>query len=185
MEDAEIVKLFFARAETAITALREKYGARALRVGCDITGSEQDAEECVSDACLALWQSIPPTKPLYLGAYFIAAVRNHALMRVRAGQAQRRGGKSYDAAFDELGELLVDPNTPERQLEARELAAAIDGFLSTLSRDDRVIFMRRYWLASPLGEIARDFGCSTARVKSSLHRSRKKLKQRLEEEGLL
>ena len=112
MEDAEIVKLFFARAETAITALREKYGARALRVGCDITGSEQDAEECVSDACLALWQSIPPTKPLYLGAYFIAAVRNHALMRVRAGQAQRRGGKSYDAAFDELGELLADPNTP-------------------------------------------------------------------------
>ena len=91
-------------------------------------------------------------------------------MRVRAGQAQRRGGKSYDAAFDELGELL---------------AAAIEGFLSTLSRDDRVIFMRRYWLASPLGEIARDFGCSTARVKSSLHRSRKKLKQRLEEEGLL
>ena len=85
----------------------------------------------------------------------------------------------------ELGELLADPNTPERQLEARELAAAIEGFLSTLSRDDRVIFMRRYWLASPLGEIARDFGCSTARVKSSLHRSRKKLKQHLEEEGLL
>lgn len=185
MEDAEIVKLFLVRDEAAITALRDKYGSRALRVGRDITGSEEDAEECVSDACLALWQSIPPAKPLYPGAYFITAVRNHALMRVRACRTQRRGGRGYDAAFDELGELLADPDTPERQLEARELAAAIEGFLSTLSHDDRIMFMRRYWLASPLGEIALSLGCSTAKVKSSLHRSRKKLKQYLEEEGLL
>lgn len=185
MEDSEIVKLFLARDETAIAALRDSYGARALRVGLDITGSEQDAEECVADACLALWNAIPPARPQYLGAYFAAAVRNHALMRVRAGSAQRRGGTGYDAALDELSELLPGPDTPERQLEARELAAGINSFLSTLGRDERIIFLRRYWLASPLAEIARDLGCSTARVKSSLHRSREKLKRHLKEEGLI
>jgi len=185
MEDAEIVKLFFARDEAAITALRDKYGARALRIGRDITGSEEDAEECVSDAYLALWRSIPPAQPLYLGAYLATAVRNASLMRVRARTAQRRGCGEAQAAFDELSELIASPGTPERQMEARELAAAIDSFLATLSPDDRIIFMRRYWLASPVGEIARSLGCSTAKVKSSLHRSRGKLKHFLQKEGLL
>jgi len=185
MEDEEIIELFFRRDENAIDALLARHGARGKRVARDVTGSEEDAEECLSDACLALWQAIPPLRPLHLGAYFVSAVRNAALMRVRARSAARRGGGEYALAIDELGDTLCGGDTPQDALETAELAAAIDGFLSTLSRDDRIMFVRRYWLLSPVETIARSLGCTRARVKSSLHRSRGKLEKHLKEEGLL
>lgn len=185
MEDAEIIELFHARDESAIAALREKYGALCLSLARSVTGSDEEAEECVSDAYLALWNAIPPAHPLRLGAYLLSTVRNGALMRVRARAAQRRGGGAYEEAFDELSETLSAPGTPEQAVEAAELAREIERFLDTLSQDDRVIFLRRYWLVSPLGEIAHTLGMTEARVKSSLHRSRAKLQKHLKKEGYL
>ena len=185
MEDREIIELFFARDEQAIAALREKYGAHALALARSVTGSDQDAEECLSDACFSLWSAIPPAHPLHLGAYLLSTVRNGALTRLRAGMAAKRGGGCLEETYDELSEFLAAPDTPEQTLEAKELAREVERFLSRLSHDDRVIFMRRYWLVSPLEEIARSLGCSPGRVKSSLHRSRAKLQKYLKKEGYL
>ena len=185
MEDEEIIELFFRRDETAIVRLGEKYGARCRRIARDVTGNAEDGEECVSDAYLALWRAIPPLRPLHLGAYLVSAVRNAALSRVRARGAARRGGGEYALALDELENAVASPDTPERAVERAELAAAIEGFLPALCRDDRIIFMRRYWLFSPVADIARDLGTTAARVKSSLYRSRKKLREHLEKEGLI
>ena len=185
MEDAEIIRLFNARDEAAIAALRSKYGERSLRMARDITGSDEDAEECLSDALFALWRAIPPTRPLHLGAYLASAVRNKALMRLRASKTLRRGGEGYAAAFDELEEILSSPSSPQRELEARELAAEIDRFLGSLTHESRVIFMRRYYMMSPVADIARSLDLTQSKVKSSLHRSRLKLKEHLEKEGLL
>ena len=185
MEDEEIISLFNARDEAAVEALRGRYGERALRMARDITGSSEDAEECLSDALFALWRAIPPTRPLHLGAYLFSAVRNAALMRLRASKTLRRGGEGYAAAFDELEEVLASSSTPQRELEAKELAAEIDRFLGGLSRESRVIFMRRYYMMSPVAEIARTLGMTQSKVKSSLRRSRLKLREHLEKEGLL
>ncbi|MGN1109745.1 MAG: sigma factor-like helix-turn-helix DNA-binding protein [Oscillospiraceae bacterium] len=47
------------------------------------------------------------------------------------------------------------------------------------------MFVRRYWYASPVEEIARDYGFSLSKVKTSLMRTRKKLKEHLESEGIV
>ena len=60
----------------------------------------------------------------------------------------------------------------------------MDRFLHTLPERDCSIFLRRYWYVEPLAEIARRYGLNLNTVKTSLYRSRRKLKQYLEKEGI-
>ena len=75
-------------------------------------------------------------------------------------------------------------DSPEMQLEAVELSRLLDRFLRELPRKDCCIFMRRYWYVDTLEEIAGRYGMALGTVKSSLFRSRKKLKAYLEKEGI-
>ena len=106
-------------------------------------------------------------------------------MCLRRRCADRRGGGEYALCYEELGESIPDAADPAQCLETKELAREIQRFLEGLSMDDRRIFMCRYWLIAPVANIAQSLGCSESRVKSSLHRSRMKLKKHLEKEGLL
>ena len=69
--------------------------------------------------------------------------------------------------------------------EDAELEAAVDRFLHTLSRRDCDVFLRRYYFAEPLADIARRYGLPLGTVKASLFRSREKLRNYLEKEELL
>ena len=60
MTDSEIIRLFLARDEQAIAETTAKYGKYCMTIAKDILDSEQDAEECVSDVYLKVWNSIPP-----------------------------------------------------------------------------------------------------------------------------
>ena len=106
-------------------------------------------------------------------------------MRVRSRCADRRGGGEYALAFDELDECIGGTSSPERDAELKELAEALNGFLKRLSADDRRVFLCRYYLTAPIAEIAKATGFSESKIKSSLHRSRTKLKKYLIGEGLL
>ena len=53
MEDAQIIELFFARSEDAISELDKKYGKLCHKLADNILASAQDAEECVSDPAAA------------------------------------------------------------------------------------------------------------------------------------
>ena len=94
--------------------------------------------------------------------------------------ADKRGNDEYAICLDELDESLSAPGSLEAALETKELAECINRFLSRLSETDRKIFMCRYWLAAPVSEIAGRLGSSESKVKSSLFRSRSKLKNYLE-----
>lgn len=63
MEDAQIIELFFARSEDAISELDMKYGKLCHKLADNILASAQDAEECVNDAYLSTWNAIPPQRP--------------------------------------------------------------------------------------------------------------------------
>ena len=182
MNDEAILALFRARSEQAIEALRQAYGAACRRLAINILRSERDAEECVADAYLAAWNAIPPQQPEKLGAWLLRVVRNQALRRLRANTAQKRNSY-YDAALDELADALPAPDAPETAVEARELAALIDRFLDGLDPASRVMFMRRYWYADPVEDIARAMGMSRNAVSVRLHRLRSKLRDQLLKEG--
>ena len=90
-----------------------------------------------------------------------------------------------DLALEELGETLASSAAVEREYERRELTQAIDGFLRTLSADDRNIFICRYWLFAPTAYIAARLGFSQSKVTTSLYRTRQKLRTYLEKEELI
>ncbi len=185
MEDKEIIGLFLERNSSAIEESRRKYGAALERTAKNILSDPQDSEECVNDAYLAAWNTIPPAEPRSLGAYLTGLTRNISISRLRERYAQKRGGGEYAVAFDELEEVISDGRSPEEEIESRELGMALNRFLSSLKEDDRVIFVSRYWLVESVKEIAERLSTSESRVKSSLFRSRNGLRKQLRKEGYL
>ena len=116
MEDAQIIELFFARSEDAISELDKKYGRLCHKLADNILASAQDAEE---------------------------------------------------------------------HYAARELAAAIERFLDTQSKENRVLFMRRYWYADSFAEIGKLLGITEGNARLRLTRMRKQLKTYLTEQEVL
>lgn len=184
MEDEKIVALLFLRSEQAIPALTAKYEPRLRRLARNILRSERDAEECVNDTWLAVWNSIPPQRPQSLAAYVLALGRNTALSRYHKNTARKRNS-FYDTALDELEDCLASAETAESALEARELGRQINEFLESLGREDRVMFLRRYWFADSVADIAKAMGARPDRVSVRLHRTRERLKKYLTERGMV
>lgn len=183
MEDSRIIALLWARAESAIEALARKYGARLHRIAMNILGDHHDAEECVNDTYLALWNTIPPQRPDPLVAYACRVSRNTALTRLRNDTALRRCN-DYDLSLDELAPCIPAPSL-EEALDARALGRAINAFLGTVSQDSRIIFLRRYWFGDSVKEIAESLSMTENAVSVRLNRTRNKLKAYLMKEELL
>lgn len=184
MEDEEIIRLLFARSEQAVAELAQKYGPLCGRLARNLLGSDQDAEECLNDTWLAAWNTIPPAKPELLRAYLCRLTRNIAISRYHGTRAAKRD-RQYDRALDQLEGCLASRLTTEGELEAKELAQAIGRFLDTLDRENRVLFVRRYWYADPVAELGRQMGIGGAAVSARLFRVRRQLKHYLEQEGML
>lgn len=181
MEDTKIISLLFARAEAAIDALAQRFGPRLYRIAMNILCSSRDAEECVNDTYLALWNAIPPQRPDPLCAYTYRTGRNIALKKLRSNTAQMRDS-TYDLSLDELAVCIPDDRLWE-VLDAKELGRAIDRFLDTQARENRIIFLRRYWFGDSVKQIASDTGLREGTVSVRLNRIRNALKDYLCKEG--
>ena len=183
VEDREIVELYWQRAEQALNETSRKYGGYLRRIAWNILQDDADAEECVNDAYLGAWNAIPPKKPTFLGAYLMKIVRNLSLSAYQAARAKKRGGGQVEALSRELADCVT--GNPERYVEAAELSRLLDRFLRGLNPKERCIFLRRYWYADAISDIAARYHLSPGTVKSNLHRTRAKLKNCLEEEGII
>ena len=184
MDDSGIISLFHARSEQAIEELDRVYGATVRKVVLNILNSTRDAEECVNDTYLAVWNTVPPERPSPLLSYVCRIARNLAVKKYHANTARKRDSR-YDLALDELAECLPSPRDVEGELTAKELSAAIDRFLDTLCYEDRFCFLRRYWYADSVADIAAMTGFDRHRISVRLFRTREKLHRALKEEGLL
>lgn len=184
MEDEKIIELFFARSEQSIRELDRKYGRICHRLSYNIVNNRQDAEECVNDTYLGVWNKIPPAEPKPLLTYLCKIVRNISLKKYYRKEAAKRRS-SYTVAMEEMEECIATPDTVETQLEARELAHIIEGFLDTLTAENRVIFMRRYWFSDSCRDIAGFVGLTEKNITVRLTRIRGKLKEYLAERDVL
>lgn len=181
MDDRHILQLLFDRSEQALTILAQKFGSRLFLTARNILDDDLDAEECVSDTYLAIWNTIPPKKPDSLAGFVFKTGRNLALKRLRHNTAAKRN-RHYDLSLEELAGCISGGDLDEA-LSARELGQAIDRFLDTLPRDSRVIFLRRYWFGDSVAQIAATLGRSENSVSVRLNRCRSKLRTYLEQEG--
>lgn len=185
MEDTELIALFFARDERAVKETEAKYGALCRSTARNILGNAQDAEECVNDALLKVWNAIPPANPEHFAAYLLTAVRRIALDRYEHSRAEKRGGSVIPAALDELADCLPSRDDVAAQCESRVLGAAVSRFLSGLPARQRNIFIARYFSLHTVREIAAEYGISVSNVKITLMRTRNALKAQLRKEELL
>lgn len=184
MEDAQIIDHFFRRDPEAIRAAQEKYEKRCLAAARHILPDDRDAEECVSDVWLRLWNAIPPERPRSLAAYITTVTRRLALDKCdynRAAQCR----SDLTVAFEELEGCLPAEDGAVRALEQQEFHRVLNGFLRKLTRQSRTYFIRRYWYGESIREIADSCGAGEEKVKSSLFRTRQRLRTVLEKEGML
>jgi RNA polymerase sigma-70 factor (ECF subfamily) len=184
MEDSRIIGLFFERSEQALEELDRKYGAAVKKTAANILSDRQDAEECVNDTYLRVWNSIPPQKPNPLVSYVCKIARNLALDRYRSNTAEKRNG-NLDLVLEEMEECIPSNMSVETELEAKELTQEINRFLSALPKDDRFFFVRRYWYGDSVADLAAMTGGSANRISVRLFRIREKLRNTLTKEGLI
>ena len=183
MNDAGIIDLYWQRSERDISETENACGPYCLSWGCDLRRLAADAAGRTSDTWFAAWNAMPPERPNSLKAFLGRITRNISVTRLRRSGSQKRGGGEASLAIDELSECLPGGSDPARTAENRELLRSIDAFLSLLPKRERVIFLGRYFYALTAEEIAARLGMKTAAVKTSLYRTRKRLAQKLEEEG--
>ncbi len=182
MEDEKIIALFYARSEQAIDELDRAYGRAVRKTAANILRSSLDVEETVNDTYMGCWTSIPPERPAPLVSYVCRITRNIAVSRLRRETAAKRN-RMLDAVLNETEEFIPSAMDVENELETKELVSAINHFLSALDYDERYMFVRRYWYADPVKDIAAAMGWRENRVSVRLHRLREKLKTVLEREG--
>ncbi len=178
MDDEKIIELFFERSEQALAELDRKYGRLCYHLSFSILNNEQDAEECVNDAYLGIWNRIPPERPDPLQAYICKIIRNISLNLYHRKTAAKRNS-AYQVALEELEDCLSEPGGIEAEIESTRLARILQDFLDSLSEENCVIFMRRYWFSDSYAEIAARVGLSQKAVSVRLTRIRKQLKNYL------
>lgn len=183
MDDREIIELFFKRSEQAILELSNKYGNICTKVAHNILNNRLDTEECVNDAYLGTWNTIPPQNPNPLLSYVCRIVRNLAIKKYHANTAAKRNS-IYDVALDELEHCFPSSASVEEEYNALETAGIIDKFLETLDSKNRIMFVRRYWHSDSLEDIAKLFSTSSHNVSVRLSRTRAKLREYLMREGV-
>ena len=169
--------------ETALEAVFRRYGRLLRGLARQITGTDSDAEECVNDALLDLWNAIPPDRPERVLAYVSALVRRRAVDRVRYKTASRRGGEEYEGSLEELAECLADPDG-DSSLDTLAIRDCLQRFLYTLSEEDRTVFTLRYFACMSNEGVGKACGLRESAVVMRLVRMRKKLKTVLEHDGI-
>lgn len=184
MDDKQIVDLYWERSEKAIKETAAKYGGYCYSIAINILNNSADAEECINDTYLSAWNSIPPHRPSVLSTFLGKITRRISIDKWRKSNAEKRGGGQTAIVLDELSECIPDKNSIEHTVEAQFLADIINSFVEDLQDKDRRVFLCRYFYLDSVESIAERFGYSQSKVKSILHRTRQKLRTRLEKEGL-
>ena len=184
MDDRQIVDLYWQRDDAAIRETELKYGPFCRGLAYNVLYSHEDAEECVNDTWQKAWDSMPDERPSLLRAWLGKVVRNLALDRWRRDHAQKRYN-GLDVMLDELEDCVPAFATVESTVDARELGRAISKWLRSLPKDDRVLFVRRYWNGEALNELAADQGVPAAKLAQKMYSLRQNLKKVLETEGIV
>ena len=182
MEDERIIDLYWGRNQQAIAETSKKYGRMCTQIAENMLFDRRDAEECVSDTYLGVWNTIPPSRPKVFSAFIAKITRNLAMKKLTYLNAEKRAAK-LTVSLSELDECVPRVLLDEEITDSQALAQCIESFLQTQSVKARRIFLRRYFCFDSIGEIAMRFGIEEADVKSSLSRSRNKLKEFLEKEN--
>ena len=182
MEDAKIIALFFERNEQAVKETDIAYGRKLYVLSNGILNNREDAEESVSDTYMEAWKSIPPKCPKYFYAFLASICRNISFNRLDWRLAAKRNAEVV--ALTQEMEMCIPDSRQDAEMDRRELRRILEAFLESISKESRLIFLRRYLYVDTVAEIATRYSISESKVKTQLHRTRTKLYKYLAKEGI-
>ena len=182
MNDIKILDLYWARNEAAIEETDRSYGRYLFGLSNRILENREDSEENVSDTYMKTWSSVPPCRPKHFLAFLSKICRHLALDRLDWRKEAKRNAEII--ALTQEMEMCIPDSSRDRDVESREIAAALEAFLKTLPKESRLIFLRRYLYVDTVTEIAQRYGFSESKVKMQLYRTRAKLSEYLKKEGI-
>ena len=182
MEDAKIIELYNLRSELAVAETERKFGKMLFSIAMNILSNREDSEETVNDTYGKAWNNIPPEKPNLLGAWLGKITRNLSISRFRKNKAQKRSG--IEIMLSELEECIPSAENTESESENSEITFAINRWLETIGKEERIYFIRRYWYGDSVAELSARTNIPAKKLSSRLFRLRKSLKEFLEKEGI-
>ena len=183
MDDAGIVELYLLRNEDAIGQTSTKYGSRLRALSLGIVLDQETAEECENDTYLEAWNSIPPHEPRSYLYAFLARITRHISLNCCRDRSRLKRSAYIVELSTEMEECIPAPNDLDCRMDDLALSEAINGFLRSLDKEKRNIFVRRYWNLDTISDISIRFAVSESKVKTTLVRCRRDLRQWLEKEG--
>lgn len=182
MNDNEILDLYWSREEDAIRQTQQRYGEKLFALALHILDNREDAQECVNDTYLKVWNAIPPQRPTFFFAYLSKICRNQAFGKLDWNNAAKR--KAEIVELTEQMQQCIPDTRAEISLEGEQLGTVLNGFLESIPQESRIIFMRRYYFFDSIEEIAERYGITQSKVKTRLYRTRAKLYDYLLQEGI-
>ena len=182
MDDNKIVEMYFVRDEKALSETAEKYGKLCHKIAYNILGNNEDSEECVNDAYVGVWNSIPPARPTSFMAFLCKITRNLSLGRLEYLTREKRSRTSV-ISLSELEDILPD-EAISSGISDGEISRAISEFLKGENETSRNVFIRKYYFFDSVKDIAGRYSFSESKVKSMLFHARTRLKEYLTKEGI-
>ncbi len=180
MTDSDIITLFTRRDELAISAVDAKYGSYCRKIAVNLLTVHEDAEEIVNDTYLAAWNAIPPEKPNNLKAWLGRIVRNLSVALYHKLNAEKRGSGIANVAL-ELEDTVAAAADEYSQTELSEI---ISDWLRLQTKDDRTLFLQRYWYGCSVAELAKLRRIPAQKISQKLFRLRQNLRKTLEKEDI-
>lgn len=185
MKDEDIIELYQKRSEQAIVETERKYGAYCGTIAGRILQNGEDCKECLNDTWLKTWETIPPVIPKIFSAYIGKITRNLALNMYKKKYAGKRISERMLVSMEELQDCVSDKESVESKIEEKMIVEKLNEYLKQLPELERKIFVRRYFYMDTMGEIADLYEMKESYVKTLLFRTRKKLKEFFQKEGIV
>lgn len=183
MEDKNIIELYWQRSEKAIAETDLKYGKLCKQLAKNILFNIDDAEEVVNETYLGVWNSIPPERPKHFRTFICRITKNLAMAKVRYYNADKRKNEGV-VSLDEVQDILSGNSSVEEEYEKKVISGYISDYLRMIDQEKRNIFLSRYWYYYSIADIAKAYGMSESKIKTTLFRIRRKLKEYLKDKGV-
>ncbi len=167
----------------AFEELVNRYEKKVYRLGMNITGNREDAEDVLQEAFLKAFEHLPEFREdSRFYTWIVRIAVNEALMKLRKRRSSRE--VPMETSEDENGEVVVrefadwKPN-PEQQFAQVELERILQGAANALPPGFRTVFYLRDVEGLSTEETAEVLDLTVGAVKARLFRARLRLREEL------
>ena len=175
MKGEEAVRRLLAGEPDALEAVSAAYTPLITYVISAILEDRQEREECLADILHQVWRAreqFDPGKGSFT-TWLTVLARNAALNRRRAQRRREVGRAEWDESLPHPGD------GPEEQVLKAEKREQLQQAIRQLSRQEQVLFYRKYYYLQSTQQMAAELGTSERAVEGKLYRLRKKLQKAL------